>query len=252
MLDLEDIADVVASAVREATAPLLARINALESRDLALPGKGEQGERGEKGEPGEVDMAAVKALIDDAVAALPQAEKGEAGSPGRDCDMAEVANLVQNAVKSAVEALPAPRDGEAGKDGLGLANALIDRDGVLVLTMTDGTSKLLGRVVGIDGAPGKDAEPFTLDDFDIEAIDERSIRLKFTHGSEAHSFDLEFPLPIYRGVFVEDAQYQRGDVVTWAGSAWHCDEAKSLKPGAADSGWRLMVKAGRPGKDAGK
>lgn len=249
MLELDDIAEVVACAVREATAPLLARIDALEQRDLPLPEKGERGERGEKGEPGDVDMAAVKVLIDEAVTALPSAEKGEPGEPGRDCDMAEVAKMLSDAVRSAVGALPAPKDGEPGKDGLGLANALIDRDGALVLTMTDGTSKSLGRVVGIDGA---DALPFTLDAFDIEPIDERSIRMKFTHGGEAHCFDLEFPLPIYRGVFAEGADYARGDITTWAGSAWHCDEPKGLKPGGPDSGWRLMVKAGRPGKDAGK
>lgn len=52
MLDLDDIAQVVAGAVREATTPLLGRIEALEQRELLLPEKGEPGERGEAGEPG--------------------------------------------------------------------------------------------------------------------------------------------------------------------------------------------------------
>ena len=56
----------------------------------------------------------------------PQGEKGEAGERGAD-----------------------------GKDGTGLADALIDRDGALVLTMTDGRAKTLGVVVGRDGADGK-------------------------------------------------------------------------------------------------
>src|SRR6187551_2718209 len=118
MLELADIADVVADAVKEATAPLLARIDALEKRELVLP------------------------------------EKGEPGDAGRDVDMGEVGSLIETAVKSAVAALPAPKDGEAGKDGIGLADALKDADGNLVVVMTDGRTKSLGRVDGKDGADG--------------------------------------------------------------------------------------------------
>src|SRR5688572_22429956 len=52
MLELDDIAAVVAGAVRDATAPLLARIDALEKREIVLPEKGEPGERGADGENG--------------------------------------------------------------------------------------------------------------------------------------------------------------------------------------------------------
>src|SRR5690606_20383513 len=115
MLELNDIADVVADAVREATAPLLARIDALEKRELVLP---------EKGDPG--------------------------------VDMAEVEKRIETAVKSAVDALPAPKDGEPGNDGVGLADALKDAEGNLVLVMTDGRTKCLGKIDGNDGEPGKD------------------------------------------------------------------------------------------------
>lgn len=40
-----------------------------------------------------------------------------------------------------------------------VVNALIDRAGNLVLTMSDGTAKDLGRIVGKDGAPGADGVP---------------------------------------------------------------------------------------------
>jgi hypothetical protein len=62
-----------------------------------------------------------------------------------------------------LEARPAPvrgemgergLPGEPGRDGVGLAGALIDRSGVLVLTLTDGTTRDLGMVVGKDGADG--------------------------------------------------------------------------------------------------
>lgn len=251
MLELDDIAEIIADAVKDATAPLIARIADLEQRELVLPEKGDAGEQGPQGEPGpagEVDMDAVKALISDAVAALPAAEKGE---PGRDVDMDDVQRRIDVAVKSAVEALPAPQDGIAGKDGLGLANALIDRDGCLVVTFTDGSDKNLGAVVGKDGAPGKDGETFTLDDFDIVPLDdERSFDFRFTRGNVCHSFEFSFPVIIDRGVWKAGKAFTKGDAVTWGGSLWIAQRDEPGKPDTPDSGWRLAVKKGQPGKDA--
>lgn len=67
--------------------------------------------------------------------ARPLPERGEKGEPGD-------------------RGLP----GEAGRDGVGLAGALIDRSGVLVLTLADGTTRELGAVVGKDGEPGPAGE----------------------------------------------------------------------------------------------
>ena len=38
-------------------------------------------------------------------------------------------------------------------------------------------------------------------------------------------------------------------LVTWAGSAWHCNETTTTKPGDGAKAWTLMVKRGRDGKD---
>lgn len=232
--------------MREATAPLSARIAELEAREIPEAIKGEPGEPGEKGEPGErgpageVDMDAVKAMIDEAVGALPAAEKGE---PGRDADMTEVAERIEHAVKSAVAALPAPKDGKAGKDGIGLADALKDDQGNLVLVMTDGSTKNMGQIVGKNGEPGRDGLGF--DDLQVEQVGERSVRFLLTRGQDEAEFDISFPVPIYRGVFKEAETYEAGDLATWAGSLWHCNEPKGLKPGAPDSGWQLAAKKGR-------
>lgn len=248
MLEIDDIAEVVAGAVREATAPLAERIDALEKRELPSVLKGDPGEPGKDGDPGpagQVDMDAVKSMIDEAVSALPPAEKGD---PGQDVDMEDVATRIETAVKSAVSALSVPQPGEPGKDGIGLADALRDAEGNLVLVLADGRTKSLGKIDGKDGEPGRDGLGF--DDLNVEQVGERTVRFLLKRGPDEAEFDVTFPVPIYRNVFKEGEPYEQGDLVTWAGSLWHLNEPKGLKPGAPDSGWQLAAKAGRPGKDA--
>lgn len=164
-------------------------------------------EKGEKGDPG---------------------EKGEPGEPGKD-----------------------GANGIDGKDGRGVKELLIDRDGVLVASMDDGEMKALGPVVGRDGEkgePGKDGEDgFDLDDFDVQPVDERTIKLMYLRGDTCHSFELEFPVPIYRGVYKAGETYSRGDLVTWGGSLHHCDRETSEKPDSKD--WSLAARKGRDAKN---
>lgn len=196
----------------------------------------------EKGDPGEVDGALIATMIDaavkEAVDALPVPEP----VPAKEVDMQAVAQMVGEMVSKATNALPAP---EPGKDGVGMADALIDRDGNLVLTMTDGSTKGLGRV------EGKDAPTFTLDDFNIEQVDERVFVFKFTHGDKCHSFEFSFPVVLDRGVWREQKAYSRGDGVTWAGSYWIAQRSVEAgeKPDTPGAPWRLAVKRGQNGKD---
>jgi hypothetical protein len=53
----------------------------------------------------------------------------------------------------------------------------------------------------------------------------------------------------YQGVFQDGKRYDVGDVTTWAGSTWHCNEPTESKPGDGSKDWTLMVKRGRDGKD---
>ncbi len=74
-----------------------------------------------------------------------------------------------------------------------------------------------------------------------------SIEIEKTSGQQAiQTFSL--PVMLYQGVFKQDNDYQKGDVVTWAGSTWHCNEPTKSKPGESTD-WTLMVKKGRDGKD---
>jgi hypothetical protein len=55
---------------------------------------------------------------------------------------------------------------------------------------------------------------------------------------------------IYRDIFRPETEYDKGDIVTFGGSTWHCMVDKPTdKPGISDQ-WRLIVKKGAPGKDA--
>lgn len=91
---------------------------------------------------------------------------------------AATAEIVQSHVSRAVapllqrletlEGRPAPERGEKGERGeqgplgTGMAGAMIDRSGVLILTLSNGETRELGPVVGKDGIDGKngaDGEP---------------------------------------------------------------------------------------------
>jgi hypothetical protein len=236
MLDVEALSEMMAGIIAEevgkAVAPLNSRLTELESRPA--PEKGEKGETGENGLDG-------KDGVD-----------GRDGQDGRSVTAEDVSALVAEQVVKAVANIPVPRDGTDGKDGAdgrGVRSLLIDRNGELVATMDDGETKALGPVIGKDGAPGKDGrDGFGLDDFDCQPIDERTIKMTFVRGEVAHSYELQFPVVVYRGVFRDGQDYERGDMVTWAGSLWHCDSETKDKPGT-DS-WTLAAKKGRDGKDA--
>lgn len=191
MLEIDDIAAVVASSVKEATAPLIERIAVLEAR---------QPEKGDPGEPGDA---------------------GEKGADGKDG-----AN---------------GRDGLNGKDGAGIADLLRDHEGNLVATFTDGRLKNLGPIQGKDGRDGITPE------FMDANFEGRVLRLEFSVGDTIKSVEFDLPCPEYRGVWKEAESYERGDMVTWGGSLWHCDKATAEKPGTDD--WTLAAKKGRDGKD---
>jgi hypothetical protein len=250
----EEIVGLVRGFVEREFAPIRAeneelktRIAALEARPL--PEKGETGERGADGISPEPEVVAeafrpvaetlISEAVAKAVAEIPPPEKGEKGDTGERGDPGEKGQD--------------GRDGENGKDGRGVKDLLIDRDGHLVATMDDGEMKSLGPVTGKDG---KDGEPgrdgFSLDDFDCQPVDERTIKLMFTRGETVHSYELEFPVTIYRGVFKAGETYARGDATTWGGSLWIAEKETDAKPDTPESGWRLAVKKGRDGKDKTK
>lgn len=188
-----------------------------EPGEPGAPGRdGIDGKDGSPGEPGPVGPAG------------PQGEKGIDGAPGRDgVDGKDGAPGPEGPPGPAG---PAGERGEKGMDG---------RDG------RDGMPGPAGK----DGDPGADGrDGFSLDDFHVElGADGRTLSLKFARGELMIERSVRIPAMLYRGVWRE-GPYEPGDVATWSGSAWHCNEATTDKPGTSGA-WRLMVKSGRDGKD---
>lgn len=207
----EQMVEVVRSYVDEATAPLLRRIDELENR---------------------------------------QASAGDAGRDAASVTIEEVAPLIAEAVERAVSMLPAQKDGKDGVDGVGVAGALIDRTGDLVLTLSNGETRSLGPVVGKDGhdgQPGRDG--LQVKDLDLSlAADGRTLLFSLDDGEVAYTAEVGVPTMIYCGVFADGTRYQKGDTVTWAGSLWHCNAETKDKPGEGSTDWTLAVKKGRDAK----
>lgn len=236
----EQMVEVVRQYVDDATAPLRREIEELKAKAAIEGPAGKDGSDGANGADGrDVDMDAVLARVDDFLKAIPAPENGKDGRDGVDGKDGEAG--------------PAGNDGRDGADGVGLAGAMIDRDGELNVTLTNGEVRKLGAVVGKDGSNGVDgiagAPGQSWQEMDLVRTGPRTIEMSFQGGDQRHTYEIEFPIPIYQGVFAEGQKYVEGDMVTWAGSLWHCNDETDEKPGDGAKSWTLAAKRGRDGKD---
>jgi hypothetical protein len=151
--------------------------------------------------------------------------------------------------------------GEKGADGLGVSDLLIDMDGALVATFTDGRTKTLGVVRGqpgepgqkgldgrdgVDGTPGRDGvDGLGFEDLTFDEDDAGRAYVKFVRGDLAKSHRL--PSIIDRGVWRQGEKYLKGDGVTWRGGFSIAQTDTTDQPGESKA-WRLAVRPGRDGK----
>jgi integrin beta 3 len=208
----------------------------------------------------------IASAVAQAVAALPPPVAGPAGERGADGDdgvtMMEVRPLVAELVADAVKSIALP------KDGVGLMDALINRDGELVVTFTDGRTKTVGRVEGKDVDPTevirivtdvatktldswprpKDgengADGLGFDDLEFEWDDHGRPFLKFVKG--AITKRVRLPAIIDQKVWRAGTKYFKGDAVTHNRSLFIAQvDQPSGKPEDASGDWRLAVMRGR-------
>lgn len=286
------LAPVIRSFVESSLAPVTKRLASVESRP---PVKGDQGDPGKPGESkeGPAGRGIVEALTDgDGNLILTfsdgttktigriigkNGDPGLPGLPGKDADPAALEGLRAEVLQLrsmiaelvAKPALPGPQGdpgkpgapgesikGEDGKDGRGLADALIDADGALVLTFTDGSTKTIGRVKGADGKngdfvkgdPGKDGvDGLGIRDFEVLHDGGRIFTLRWSDGERTEERSFTVPAVLDCGVWVE-REYEKGDAVSFAGSIFIAQQKTKTKPETGTE-WRLAVKRGRDGKD---
>lgn len=269
MIDAKAFGAELAGIVKAATVPLLARIDALEKalaeRPEPQPGKdGRDGSDGKDGASVTVDdvLPALQRQVDEYLANLPAPKDGKDGIDGKDGAPGEPGRDGRDGVdgkdgapgRDGIDGKDGEpgQPGEKGADGIGLAGALIDRDGNLVVTLTNGETKALGAVVGKDGAPGEDGKPgqdgIGFDDMTLDYDGERTFTFLFQCGERIEERKFVVPVVLDRGVYRTDTGYAKGDAVTYGGSVWIAQADTKAKPdGSAD--WRLAVKKGRDGRD---
>jgi hypothetical protein len=129
---------------------------------------------------------------------------------------------------------------------------VIDREGALVVTLTDGSTKPLGVVVGAKGEPGQDGKDgLGYDDLVVEQVDDQSFAVKAIRGDQVKTIGTpRFPVNVYRGTYKVGESYKRGESVTWDGSIWIAkeDTARSPQEFGTNKAWQLAVKKGKQGE----
>lgn len=101
---------------------------------------------------------------------------------------------------------------------------------------------------GLNGKDGADGLGFD-DMHEVMEDGGRTIRRRYIRGDRVKEFVHKTAVQIQRGVYVEGKSYEPGDVVTWGGSQWHCNEETTTRPGDGLKAWTLIVKRGRDGRD---
>jgi hypothetical protein len=260
-----------ASFTAEDAAPIIAEEVAKVFAGIRQPEDGRDGKDGKDADP-----ELMKAMIAEAVAALPPAEKGKDADPeetaalvqgevkravaslpvpqdGKSITVDDVRPLIDEAVTKAVALIPVPKDGVDGKDGrngLDAVKFFRDDKGHLIVVKSDGSTDDLGEYIGKDGAAGergKDgADGVGFDDMSCE-VREDGVYLVWEKGDLVK--EARLPIPMDRGVYKEGHTYRAGDGVTWGGSFWIAQTETTAKPDMSKD-WRLSVKRGRDGKDA--
>lgn len=279
---LPDLAPIIASAVMEAVAKLPKAKDGRDGRDgkdVDMKAVGELIMRLvdestfaavaklPKAKDGrDADMEAlgnlVASLVEEKIAALPAAKDGAPGKDGRDGKDAPVLDakaLSEEIFARVMSAVPVPRNGLDGRDAAALdilpsidekrsyrRGTWASYRGGLIRAVretepVDGTLEKAGWEVMVEGISA-------LEVVQGKSAREISVVCSLSSGKAKEQL-FKLPVLIYRGVWRE-GEYEQGDVVTWGGSAWHCQEPTTEKPGAS-SAWKLMVKEGQRGKDGG-
>lgn len=218
--DPEMFGQAMGEQIQKTVAPLLARIEALEKQldDMPTPQDGNS-----------FTLDDAQPVIDKAVNSI----------------IDEVEKNLNDAVEAAVANIPVPKDGQDGKS---MVDFLINREGELIGTYSDGEHKNFGRVIGQDGKDG-----LSLESFEMEYDDEAK-ELVFKAGVGQRTKEARFPARLMeaQGYWREGNKAQAGDGWTHEGSFWIAKRNTSTAPSTKSDDWMLAVRRGRDGENVVK
>jgi len=172
-------------------------------------------------------------------AAKKAVEAIELPQDGKSVTVDDVAPMIRAEIEKAVSTITKPAD------GVGLAGAMIDRDDCLLVTLTNGEVKNLGRVVGKDGEDG-----LSLDALDVEYLpDTHEISIKASCAGKTKEL-------CYPAGGIQPGGYWRDGTKAKACEAWTLDgqmyvakRDTSSRPGYENrDDWTLFVRKGRDGE----
>ena len=216
MIDPVEFGKNMALIVREATAPLLERIDALE--------------RGAASVPAAVDVDAV-AKAAAALVTLPEVDEASIK-----VNMAELAKQIQPAAPPTTDEIAAVFE---------------RRFSDLTLSWERQARDVFEKAADRMPIPkdGRDAIP--LESFDLTlSEDGRTLSVKMQAADGVVEKSIRVASIIDRGIYKAAGDYEKGDAVTHGGCLWIAQQdAPEGAPGMGDKGWRLAVKKGRDGKD---
>ena len=216
MIDPVEFGKQMGAIVREATAPLLERIDELEKQLGALP-----------------DTVDVDAVAKAATSLIPAPEIDERGIKEH------VAELVKQ-----IQPEPSPTVDE-------VAAVFERRFSDLTLSWERQARDTFEKAADRMPVPkdGRDAIP--LDSFDLTlSEDGRTLTVKMQAADGVMEKSVRIASIIDRGTYKAAYDYEKGDAVTHGGCLWIAqNDAPEGAPGLGGEGWRLAVKKGRDGKD---
>jgi hypothetical protein len=200
-----------------------------EKGDPGNDGKSIQGERGPAGESIHEDTIRlmIRKEIDEVVARIPRPQDGRSGEPGRDAAQIDILPAIDS-MKSV------PRGTYAFHDG-GLIRSRRQ-------TTVGETLDLNEWDVIVRGVSGIEFKQDTSDERRFTV----NVRLSDGETKETH---FRIPVLAFRDVFKEGTVYERGDVVRWDHSSWHCSAEKTKGTPGISPDWKLLVKRGDRGRD---
>lgn len=158
-------------------------------------------------------------------------------------DMTQALEIIRQVAEAELRklpppAFPAPRQWRAEADYA--RGTLVRKDGGLAWVGDDGQLHWLAHgLTGRARCNQEDGDP-------------RRFRVELDLSGDAPPIGLSFylPVPIHRGLYHSQGEYELGDEVAWNGSTWRCVALSAGgEPGGSDD-WTLVAKQGKAGRRA--